>query len=65
MKLAILIALFLTISMSTSIILTPTVNAHTPAWTIVSYAYLVAAPNPIGVGQTVAIDMWIDRSNYI
>lgn len=59
-SMAILITLILTISMSASMISTSTVNAHTPAWTIVSYAYMVAAPNPIGVGQTVAIDMWID-----
>ncbi|HEX7482310.1 MAG TPA: PQQ-binding-like beta-propeller repeat protein, partial [Candidatus Bathyarchaeia archaeon] len=37
-----------------------TADAHTPAWIIKSYAYLVAAPNPVGVGQTVAIVMWID-----
>ena len=58
--LAILIALILTIPMSTSIMLAPTTQAHTPPWTIVSYAYLVASPNPVGVGQTVAISMWID-----
>ena len=57
---AIMIALILTISMSTSIILTPTVNAHTPPWTITSYAYLVASPNPVGVGQTISICMWVD-----
>ena len=58
--LAIMIALILTISMSTSIILTPTTDAHTPPWTIVSYAYLQAGPNPVGVGQTVLVLMWVD-----
>jgi len=57
---AILIVSILMISMSASMILTPTANAHTPAWTIVSYAYLVASPNPVGVGQATAIVMWID-----
>ena len=57
---AILIISILMISMSASMILTPTANAHTPAWTIVSYAYLVASPNPVGIGQTTAIVMWID-----
>ena len=57
---AILIISILMISMSASMILTPTANAHTPAWTIVSYAYLVASPNPVGVGQATAIVMWID-----
>jgi len=55
-----LIALILTISMSASIVLLPTVNAHTPPWTIISYAYVVAAPNPVGAGQTVSVTMWVD-----
>jgi outer membrane protein assembly factor BamB len=38
----------------------PAANAHTPAWTVASYAYIVPAPNPVGVGQQVAIVMWID-----
>src|SRR5512136_3004006 len=38
----------------------PSASAHTPKWNIISYAYLVPAPNPVGVGQTVAIVMWID-----
>jgi hypothetical protein len=57
---AILIAAILTLSMTASIILQPTVNAHTPPWTVVSYAYMIVAPNPVGVGQTVAVVMWID-----
>jgi len=57
---AILIALFLTISMSASVFLQPYASAHTPGWTIISYPYLVASPNPVGVGQTVAVVMWID-----
>ena len=59
-KFAIATVLFLIIAMSTSILFTPTVDAHTPQWIIKSYAYLVASPNPVGVGQTVAIVMWID-----
>ena len=54
---AILISIAFIISIGASL---STTYAHSPPWTIVSYAYLVAAPNPIGVGQTVAIDMWID-----
>ncbi|MCL5876968.1 MAG: PQQ-binding-like beta-propeller repeat protein [Candidatus Bathyarchaeota archaeon] len=37
-----------------------TASAHTPAWEIVSYAYVTAAPNPVGVGQTVYVYMWVD-----
>jgi hypothetical protein len=57
---AILIVSILMISMSAVMVLSPPVNAHTPSWTIVSYAYLVASPNPVGVGQATAIVMWID-----
>jgi hypothetical protein len=55
------IALILTISMA-SIVLLPNTNAHTPAWTTVSYAYLSVAPDPVGVGQTVAVCMWVDTA---
>jgi hypothetical protein len=57
---AILAILLLTTSMSATLMLTQTVTAHTPPWTIVSYAYLVASPNPVGMGQSTAIVMWID-----
>ena len=57
---AIAIAIFLTVIMTTSIAFIPATNAHTPPWTFVSYAYIVAAPNPVGIGQTAAIVMWID-----
>lgn len=60
-KLMIATVIFLTIAMSASLILIPSVNAHPqPGWTFVSYPYLVASPNPVGVGQTVAVVMWID-----
>ncbi len=54
---AILIALILTISMTATIL---TVNAHTPTWTVIDYAYISVAPNPVGVGQTAAVCMWVD-----
>ena len=50
----------LTLAIATTLVAFPTVNAHDPPWTIASYAYIVPAPNPVGVGQTVAIIMWID-----
>lgn len=58
--LAITIALLLTISMATSIMLVPNTDAHTPGWNIPTYAYISSAPNPIGVGQTTHIYMWLD-----
>jgi hypothetical protein len=57
---AISIAMILTLSMSASMILLPNSNAHTPPWEIPNYCYLQAAPNPVGVGQSVAVAMWTD-----
>jgi len=37
----------------------PSVNAHDPAWEIPTYAYLVVSPNPVGVGQTMFVVMWL------
>jgi hypothetical protein len=59
-KIATLIALFLLFAMTVSLFALPAATAHTPAWTITSYAYIVPAPNPVGVNQQVAIVMWID-----
>jgi len=55
---AILIAAVLTLSMGAPMMLT--VSAHTPAWNIPTYAYITATPNPIGVGQTMQVYMWLD-----
>jgi outer membrane protein assembly factor BamB len=57
---AIMIAIFLMISMTGSMMLIPSVGAHNPAWQIPTYAYIQAVPSPIGVGQTVTIYMWLD-----
>src|SRR5208282_441171 len=54
------IALLLTISIGASMILVPNASAHTPAWQIPTYAYVEGVPNPIGVGQTSRIIMWLD-----
>ncbi|MCW4000554.1 MAG: PQQ-binding-like beta-propeller repeat protein [Candidatus Bathyarchaeota archaeon] len=53
---------FLTTIIASSIVLLPPVEAHTPPWRINSYAYLFAAPDPVGVNQNVYISMWIDVS---
>jgi hypothetical protein len=55
-----LIALILVTSTGITLVSLPTSSAHTPPWTFVSYAYIVAAPNPVGVGQSVSIVMWVD-----
>jgi outer membrane protein assembly factor BamB len=56
----ILFALILTVSMTASIVLIPNANAHTPPYYIVSYAYITAAPQPVGVGQSMSVSMWVD-----
>ncbi len=61
---AILIAIFLTLSMGASMMLIPSASAHTPAWQIPTHAYMTAYPNPIGVGQSVHIDMFLGNPPY-
>ena len=58
---AIAIALLLMLSMSASIMLAPTTTAHTPPWSYPTYAYLSVSPNPVGVGQTVTVNFFIDK----
>ncbi len=58
---AIAIAIFLMLSMSASMMLVPNASAHTPAWQIPTYAYIQGLPNPVGVGQSVHILMWLDK----
>jgi hypothetical protein len=60
-KIAIVIALILTASMLTTMALVPNTSAHTPAWSIPTYAFINAEPNPVGVGQKLNIIMWIDK----
>ena len=64
---AILIALFLTISIGASTILIPNANAHNTStdkstWLITTYAYATATPNPVGVGQQMLIFGWLDNT---
>jgi hypothetical protein len=58
------IALSLTLSLAASMMLLPTANAHTPAWQIPTYAYISVAPNPVGVGQTVSVYIWLTNYYY-
>ncbi len=36
-----------------------TADAHTPSWQLPTYMYVSVAPNPIGVGQTVFVNLWL------
>ncbi|HLN90194.1 MAG TPA: hypothetical protein VK253_09020, partial [Candidatus Binatia bacterium] len=57
---AISIIIILTISMSASMMLIPATSAHLPPWQIPTYAYITTAPDPVGVGQTAHVYMWLD-----
>jgi outer membrane protein assembly factor BamB len=56
---AILISIFFILSMTASITLIPNANAHYPAWGIPTFAHIYVATDPIGVGQTAAIYIWV------
>ena len=58
--LAISIVILLMVSIGTSMMLLPNASAHTPPYSIPTYAYIVAAPSPIGLGQTAHVYMWLD-----
>ena len=61
-RLAILVALLLISSMLTIFVAFPGANAHTPSWSIPTFAYVSASPNPVGIGQQAIIVMWIDKA---
>jgi hypothetical protein len=56
----IILAIFLLISMATSALI-PKVSAHTPPYQIPTYAYISVHPDPVGVGQTVNVFMWLNQ----
>jgi hypothetical protein len=55
------IAMFLITTFAISLVAMPAANAHTPPWTIPTYAYINAEPNPVGIGQQINIIMWIGK----
>src|SRR5665647_1613390 len=59
--LAIMIAILLTVSIATSLTQTPNASAHTPPQALTTNAYIAALPNPVGVGQSTLIYMWLNR----
>ena len=58
-SIAIAIALFLVASMTASVFLVPSTSAHTPAWTIPTFAHIYVAPDPIGVGQSATVYLFL------
>jgi hypothetical protein len=60
-SMAISIAIFFILSMTASTMQIPSGNAHTPPFQIQTYAFISAQPNPVGVGQSVSLNFWIDK----
>jgi len=54
-----ILAIAIMILLTASIMLLTTANAHSPAWQIPTHAFIVVAPNPIGVGQEAHVYMWL------
>ena len=61
-KIRTMLALFLVFTFVVSLAALPMANSHTPAWQIPTFAYVNAAPNPVGVGQQVLIVFWLDKT---
>ncbi len=56
------IAILLALSMTIPMVTLQATSAHTPIWNIPTYAYLETPMNPIGVGQTAYVYMWLDKT---
>jgi PQQ-like domain len=60
-NLPIALILILTIAVSAFFTTQPSAIAHTPAWNVPTTAYVSCTPDPIGVGETTTIIVWLDR----
>jgi hypothetical protein len=58
LAITLLICLLLT---SSALLLAPNATAHVPAWQIPTFAFINVSPNPAGVGQQVAVVVWLDK----
>jgi hypothetical protein len=54
-----ILALFLIIAFAVSMIAIPTSSAHDPPQTYPTFAYVAVTPNPVGVGQSIYLIMWV------
>ena len=61
-KISAAIALFLMLTIAVTMVALPVANAHTPKWQIPTWAFVQAVINPVGVGQTTYIYVWIDKT---
>ncbi len=56
-----LLIAILAISVAATTLFLPTTSAHTPSEELTTNAYIAALPNPVGVGQSTLIYMWLNR----
>jgi hypothetical protein len=54
------IAILLALTIATTLVALPTVNAHDPTWTIPTWCYIAVTNNPIGVNQQLNVVFWIN-----
>jgi hypothetical protein len=54
------ITFVLVLTISAMLVALPIVGAHDPPWTVPTWAYLYATPNPVGVTQQVLLIFWLD-----
>ncbi len=54
-------ALILMMTIAVTLVALPATNAHTPPWSIPTYAYIAVSPDPIGVGQSAFVIIWLDK----
>ncbi len=59
---SIAIATILILSVISSAALLPSSDAHDPPVDVPTYAYLAISPDPVGVGQSATVVMWIDKA---
>jgi outer membrane protein assembly factor BamB len=55
------IALILLLTISGIAASLPIAKAHTPPYTVQTWAFLSVEPDPIGVGQAVYVNFWVDK----
>ncbi|MCW4018842.1 MAG: PQQ-binding-like beta-propeller repeat protein [Candidatus Bathyarchaeota archaeon] len=56
-----LTALFLMLMIASTLVALPNVNAHDPPQEVPTFAYITAAPSPVGVNQPVSLTFWLDK----
>jgi hypothetical protein len=56
------VSLFLMFAMAVSLLALPAAKAHDPQWKIPTFAFVQAVINPVGVGQTTYIYVFIDKT---